>query len=164
MVQRWTIEISQLQLAAVHQRGRLHPCRCAQFIPWSRQLTWDSPVASNGGRHPCFLVEQVHFPVVAQRQVHGPNYSFDHGHSTVAQHGGRCPCCAVPQFSSAAVEETAELPQLQLVVLVLGQGRSHARCVQRHLSGGSECSQLRRLAQLQCSDGVSWDFLKGPVH
>ena len=25
--------------AAVHQRGRLHPCRCAEFIPWSGQLS-----------------------------------------------------------------------------------------------------------------------------
>ena len=40
--------------------------------------------------------------------------------------------------SVAAVEVTAAIPQLQLVVLVLGQGRSHARCVQRHLFGGSE--------------------------
>ena len=51
-----TTEVSQLQFAlggrcpwyaivqgfcaaAVHQRGRLHPCRCAAFIPWSRQLS-----------------------------------------------------------------------------------------------------------------------------
>ena len=33
------------------------------------RLTWDSPVASIGGRRPCLQVEQVHFPVVAQRQV-----------------------------------------------------------------------------------------------
>ena len=48
-------------------------------------------------------------------RFHGPNCSFSHGHSTVAEHGGRCPCCAVLVFSSADVEETAELPQLQLV-------------------------------------------------
>ena len=65
-----------------------------------------------GGRRPCFQDEQVHFPVEAQRQVHGPNCSFDRGHSTVAQHGVRCPCCAVLQFSSADVEETVELPRL----------------------------------------------------
>ena len=29
----------------------------------------DSPVASHGGRRSCLQVEQVHFPVVAQRQV-----------------------------------------------------------------------------------------------
>ena len=76
MVQRWTIEIVQLQfalggrcpwyasragsnpVAALFQCGRLHPV-------W----TWDSPVASNGGRRPCLQVEQVHFSVVAQRQV-----------------------------------------------------------------------------------------------
>ena len=61
------------------------------------------------------------------------------------------------------MEETAELPQLQLVVLVLGQGRSHARCVQRHLSGGSECSQLRRFRSCSALT-VSWDFLRAPVH
>ena len=33
------------------------------------RLTWDSPVPSNGGRRPFLQVEQVHFPVVAQRQV-----------------------------------------------------------------------------------------------
>ena len=33
------------------------------------RLTLDSPVASHGGRRPCLQVEQVHFPVVAQRQV-----------------------------------------------------------------------------------------------
>ena len=35
--------------------------------------------------------------------------------------------------SVAAVEKTAAIPQLQLVVLVLGQGRSHACCVQRQM-------------------------------
>ena len=81
MVQRWTIDISQLQFVL-------------------------------GSRRPCFQDEQVHFTVEAQRQVHGPNCSFDHGHSTVAQHGVRRPCCAVLQFSSAGVEETVELPRL----------------------------------------------------
>ena len=52
------------------------------------------------------------------------------------------------------MEKTAELLQLQLVVLVLGQGRSHARCV--HLSG----SQLRRLRSCNALT-VSWDFF-GP--
>ena len=33
------------------------------------RLTWDSPVASNGGRRRCLQAEQVHFPAVAQRQV-----------------------------------------------------------------------------------------------
>ena len=55
---------------SVH-RGRLHPCRCAEFIPWSRQfvrpgipqllhIVVDALVVQ---------VEQGHFPVVAQRQV-----------------------------------------------------------------------------------------------
>ena len=51
----------------------------------------------------------------AEAVSHGPDRSSDHGHSPVAAHGGRCPCCAVLLFSSADVEETAELPQLQLV-------------------------------------------------
>ena len=46
--------------------------------------------------------------------------------SPVASHGGRRPCCAVLQYSSANVEETVELPQLQLVFL-----RGHCRALSR---------------------------------
>ena len=40
--------------------------QCLSHGPDSCQ-TWESPVAVQGGRLPCFLVVQVHFPVVAQR-------------------------------------------------------------------------------------------------
>ena len=56
----------------------------------------------------------------AEAVSHGPDCSSDHRHSPVAEHGGPCPCCAVRQFSSADVEETVELPQLQLVELRTG--------------------------------------------
>ena len=42
--------------------------------------TWDSKVASHGGRRPCSGVEQVHFPVVAQRQFPWSTL-LDHRHS-----------------------------------------------------------------------------------
>ena len=48
--------------------------------------------------------------------------------------------------SVAAVEKTAAIPQLQLVVVVLGLGRSHACCVQRQMPDGSACRKLRCLA------------------
>ena len=32
-------------------------------------------------------------PLWRRVSLHGPNCSFDHGHSPVAQHGDRCPCC-----------------------------------------------------------------------
>ena len=42
---------------------------------------------------------------------------------------GRCPCCAVPQFSSADVEETGCAPTVALVFL-RGHCRAHSRrCV-----------------------------------
>ena len=59
--------------------------------------------------------------------------------------------------SVAAVEVTAEIPQLQLVVLVLGQGRSHCRCVQRHFVWWFRVQSIATVAQLQCSD-EEWDF------
>ena len=81
MVQRWTIEFSQLQFAlggrcpcyavvkfsstaAVHQCGRQLPCRCAEFFPWSRQFV--RPGFPSCWSTSLFQVVQVHFPVVAQ--------------------------------------------------------------------------------------------------
>ena len=55
--------------------------------------------------------------------------------SPVAEHGGRCPCCAVSQvlqFSRADVERQPS-----------SHSRSHARCVQRQVPGGSERRELR---------------------
>ena len=90
--------------------------------------TWDSPVASHGGRCPRCADEQVHFPVVAQRLfpiVQTARRTIETSQLQYAS-AGRCPCCAVPQFSSADVEETVELPQLQLVFL-RGHCRAHSR-------------------------------------
>ena len=61
--------------------------------------------------------------------------------STVAEYGGRCLCCPVLQFSSADVEETVELPQLQLVELRIGCCMPVV-CNSRWPSG-SECRKLR---------------------
>ena len=51
--------------------GRLHPCRCAEFIPWSRQFVRPgiSQLLHMVVDALVVQVEEVHFPVVAQRQV-----------------------------------------------------------------------------------------------
>ena len=50
---------------------------------------------------------------------------------------GSCPCCAVPQFSSADVEETVELPQLRSSFCV--DTVVHIPVVvQRQMPGGSD--------------------------
>ena len=117
--------------AVAVRSGRRHPFRSAEADPHGPGNSADhrdSPVA-------------VRFPVVDALCCAGRAGSLPRrgaeassmvqtarltmGHSTVAQHGGRCPCCAVPQFSSADVEETVELPQLQLVFL-RGHCRAHS--------------------------------------
>ena len=89
MVQRWTIEISQLRFALGGRRPWYasragSSSAAASSSTWSSthlslrrvypmvqtvRQTWDFPVASHGGRRPCLQVEQVHFHVVTQRQV-----------------------------------------------------------------------------------------------
>ena len=66
--------------AAVLLRGRPHPCRCAESIPWSTQfVTHGIPqLLYKVVDVPVVQVVQVHFPVVAQRES---PWSFDHGHS-----------------------------------------------------------------------------------
>ena len=113
---------------AVHLCGRLHPCRGAEFIPWSRQFVRPGipQLLHMVADVPLHRSSRFTSPSWRRGRFLGPNCSFDHGHYTVAEHGGRCPCCAVLQFSSADVEETVELPQLQLVFL-RGHCRSRTR-------------------------------------
>ena len=75
---------------------------------------------------------------MAQRQVHGPNCSFDHGHSTVAQHGGRCPCCAVPLFSSAGRGGDSSAPTVAARLSAWTLSVHIPVVVQRQMSGGSD--------------------------
>ena len=103
MVQSWSMSLvcssaGSSSAAAVHLRGRLHPCRCAEFIPWSRQfvrpgipqllhMVFDVPVVQ---------VEQVHFPVVTQRPIPmvGPVWRTIEISKLQYAPGGSCPCCA----------------------------------------------------------------------
>ena len=101
--------------AVTVHRGRL-PLSLRRVYPMVQTVrqTWDSPVDSHCGRCPRCAGRAGSFPRrgAERGRFHGPDCSFDHGHSAVAHHGGRCPCCAVSQFSSADVEETVELPWL----------------------------------------------------
>ena len=76
----WSMSLVCSSAAAVLLRGRPHPCRCAESIPWSRQFVrpWIHQLLYKVVDVPVVQVVQVHFPVVAQRQS---PWSFDHGHS-----------------------------------------------------------------------------------
>ena len=87
--------------------------------PWSRlfsrPLRLPSCCSISDGRCPVVHYVQVHFPARRTIETSQLQYASDR----------RCPCCAVPQFSSADVEETVELPQLRPVER--GHCRAHAR-------------------------------------
>ena len=72
--------------------------------------------------------------------------------------------CAGPADSSGAVfEKSVEIPQLQLVVFLLGHCRSHARRCATTNAWWFRAQKTAKVSQLQCSDTVS-GFFWGPVH
>ena len=92
-------------------------------------------VLIGGRRHPCLY---------AEADPHGPDCCLTKEVSQllfdkVVDVPVLWPC----RSSVAAVEKTAAIPQLQFVVLVPGQGRSHARCVQRQMPGGADAVAVR---------------------
>ena len=124
------------------------------MVPMFRLLTVESPQLQF---HPGYR----HLFRGAEAVSHGPDRSSDHRCSPVAVQGGRCPCCAILQFSTADVEETVELPQLQLVDLTTG-------CCMPVVCN-NRCRVVRSaetalVPQLQCSDMVSGDFLGPCTH
>ena len=88
--------------AAVLLRGRPHPCRCAESIPWSRQFvrTGIPQLLYKVVDVPVVQVVQVHFPVVAQRQS---PWSFDHGHSQLQYTWPMSLLCRSCRFTSPSL-------------------------------------------------------------
>ena len=127
MVQRWTIEISQLQFVVWSRSllsgraGRSHPCRSAHAASHGPDSLSDhrySPVADKVVDVPV-VQDRADFPCRGADAVsHGPDCSSDHGVSTVClRQGDRCPCCASRERSTGAVvEKTVELPRLHSFV------------------------------------------------
>ena len=115
--------------AAVHQRGRLHPCRCAEFIPWFRQLSdlgipscctrWSTSLfPGRAGSLPRRGAEAVSY---------GPDRSSDHRDFAVAVRVGwfMSLFCWSSRFRCSLRRDSWD-PTIALVFL-RGHCRSHSR-------------------------------------
>ena len=96
--------------------GRLHPCRCTEFIPWSRQFArpWISQLLHIVVDALVVQVEQVHFPVVTQRPFPWSSLSSRPLRFAVAVRVGwsLSQLCGLSCCLGAVVQETVEILQL----------------------------------------------------
>ena len=157
--------------AAVHQRGRLHPCRCAEFYPMVQTVrqTWDSPVASHGGRRPCSEGRAGSLPCRgAEGSFHGPDCSSDHSLPQLLNTVADVP--VVPFIAGRHLPcRDAEVDPHGLVdhgdsAFAGGHGDRRPCCAGGASSTGAVVEMTGELTQLRAARELRWGFFRGPVH